>query len=140
LKNGILINKTFNTPKLQGDIYQYILDKCRVSPSTVLISRYVFEKIGLFNESLRVCEDYDFFLRAAIFFKFNFIDIKSIIKRSESDDQLSKNIKYIEYIRLKILLNILLKYGYYMIDKYKYYTINEINRKFGIVRRGINKL
>lgn len=140
LKNGTFLNKPLNAPKLQGEIYPYILDKCRVSPSTVLISKYIFEKIGLFNESLRVCEDYEFFLRAAIFFKFNYIDIKSIVKRSESDDQLSKNIKHIEYIRLKILLNILQKYGYSMIDKYKYYTINEINRKFCIVRRGINKL
>jgi glycosyltransferase involved in cell wall biosynthesis len=140
LKNGKILNKPLKSTNLQGDIYPYILDKCRVTPSTVLINRCVFERIGLFNEYLRVCEDYEFFLRAAIFFKFNFIDIKSVVKISESEDQLSKNIKYIEYIRLKILLNILLKYGYYMIDKYKYYTINEINRKFGIVRRGINKL
>jgi glycosyltransferase involved in cell wall biosynthesis len=140
LKNGIFLNKPSNKLKLDGEIYINILDKCRVSPSTVLINKRVFEKIGFFNEHLRVCEDYEFFLRASLFFKFNLIDIKSIIKISESDDQLSKNIKYIEYIRLNILLNMLKKYGYYMSDKYKNYTINEINRKFSIVRRGINKL
>jgi G:T/U-mismatch repair DNA glycosylase len=105
-----------------------------------LIDKCVFEKIGLFDESLRVCEDYELFLRAAIFFKFNFINIMSILKISEEENQLSKNIKYIEYIRLKILLIILQKYGYYMVDKYKYCTLNEIKRKFNIVRRGINKL
>ena len=50
-----------------------------------------------------------------------------------------KNIKHIEYIRLNILLNILQKYGYHMSDKYKYSTLREINRKFNIVRRGVNK-
>ena len=140
LKNGIFLNKPSNKLKLDGEIYFHILDKCRVSPSTVLISKKVFEKIGLFNEYLRVCEDYEFFLRASLFFKFNFIDIKSIVKISESDDQLSKNIEHIEYVRLTILLNILKKYGYYMLDKYKYYTISEIDRKFSIVRRGVSKL
>jgi glycosyltransferase involved in cell wall biosynthesis len=139
LKNGKFLNKPANKIGINGEVYIHIIDKCRVSPSTVLISRCVFEKIGLFNEFLRVCEDYEFFLRASLFFKFTYINIKSIIKISESNDQLSKNIKHIEYIRLNILLNILQKYGYHMSDKYKYSTLREINRKFNIVRRGVNK-
>ena len=140
LKNGRFINKPVNKITIDGDVYIHMLDKCRVSPSTVLINRCVFDKIGLFNEFLRVCEDYEFFLRASLFFAFTYVNIKSIIKISESDDQLSKNIKHIEYIRLNILLNILQKYGYYMLDKYKYNTLKEVNRKFNIVRRGVNKL
>ncbi|MDY6820841.1 MAG: glycosyltransferase [Deferribacterota bacterium] len=137
------IDKFINKPKdfkgLSGHIYPYILDKCRVSPSTLLVNKKVFDKVGYFNETLRVCEDYEFCLRASLFFEFDYIDVKSIVKISDTDMQLSKNIEYIEYVRLKILLNFFKKYSYLMDIKYQYSTIKEIDRKFNIVKKGISK-
>jgi glycosyltransferase involved in cell wall biosynthesis len=40
--------------------------------STILIHKSVFDKVGLFKESIRVGEDYDFWLRACLLYKYQF--------------------------------------------------------------------
>ena len=49
--------------KYGGNIFKHCLDICRISPSSSLIKKKVFEDVGLFDESLSVCEDYDLWLR-----------------------------------------------------------------------------
>lgn len=137
-KNGKYINKTSLQRKITGSSFIYMLDKCRVSPSTVLLRKAVFNKIGFFDPNLPVCEDYDFFLRLAIYYNFIYINIPSIVKVSEEKNQLSKHIKHIEYIRLKILLN-LLKKQKHLPFSYQSAILKEINRKFNIVKSGVNK-
>lgn len=47
--------------------------------SSILIHRSCFEKVGLFDESLRFCEDYDWWLRAALIHKYNFLHLRELI-------------------------------------------------------------
>jgi GT2 family glycosyltransferase len=51
--------------------------------------RILFSKVGLFDEALPVCEDYDFWLRVSVRFPIYFINRKLIIKRGGHSDQLS---------------------------------------------------
>lgn len=44
-----------------------ILQEC-IMPSNSLVPKYVFEKIGLFDESMRVAEDWDFWIRMSKFY------------------------------------------------------------------------
>lgn len=49
-----------------GNIYERLfLDNYAGSPSGTMVHRAVFEKVGLFKEDLRCCEDYDMWLRIA---------------------------------------------------------------------------
>ncbi len=48
-----------------GWIYPDLLEDCCVWTSTVLIQRSLFEEIGVFDEKLRIGEDYDLWLRAS---------------------------------------------------------------------------
>jgi hypothetical protein len=50
----------------------------------------LFSKVGLFDEALPVCEDYDFWLRVSARFPIFFINRKLIIKRGGHPDQLSQ--------------------------------------------------
>ena len=47
------------------------------------------ETVGLFDEALPSCEDYDLWLRASLRFPFHFIERKLITKRGGHADQLS---------------------------------------------------
>ncbi|MGQ9531505.1 MAG: glycosyltransferase family 2 protein [Desulfotomaculales bacterium] len=49
----------------QGWIYPRLLAGEFVWPSTTIFRREVFEAVGLFDEVLRGCEDWDFFIRVA---------------------------------------------------------------------------
>ena len=63
IRNGIRVNQMKKHQKYGGSIFEKCLDMCRISPSSVMINRCVFDEIGLFDESLIICEDYDMWLR-----------------------------------------------------------------------------
>lgn len=44
-----------------------LLETCTI-PSNSLVPKYVFEKIGFFDEKMRVAEDYDFWIRMSKYF------------------------------------------------------------------------
>jgi glycosyltransferase involved in cell wall biosynthesis len=50
---------------ISGWIYPQLLAGCLVWTGTVMVHRSVFEEVGVFNESLRIGEDYDLWLRAS---------------------------------------------------------------------------
>ncbi len=70
--------------------YTIIKEKLRVETSSALIKRKVFEKAGLFDESFKVREDDEFFMRALKFYDFKIVG-KILIKKGKREDQLSKN-------------------------------------------------
>ena len=91
--NGqVQVNKKHQ--KYGGDIFEKCLDICRISPSSVLIKKDVFDEIGLFDESLRVCEDYDMWLRYTSRFPVLFLDRQLIIKYGGHSDQLSRVLNF----------------------------------------------
>ena len=76
--------------KKGGWIFEDCLPVCAISPSTVLLHREVFQKIGLFDESLPACEDYDLWLRITSKYPVLLVDEPLIEKRAGHDDQLSR--------------------------------------------------
>lgn len=76
--------------KFSGWIYKKCLPLCIISPSSVLIHKKVFDRVGFFDENLPACEDYDLWLRIAAVFPVLFIQEKLIIKRAGEWQQLSK--------------------------------------------------
>ncbi|PLX71542.1 MAG: glycosyl transferase [Denitrovibrio sp.] len=94
------VNQGKKHKRYGGYIFEQVLDMCRISPSSAVLHRSVFEKTGLFDEQMRTCEDYDLWLRVCAYFEVSYLDEKLIVKRAVTNDQLSDNIKHIEYIRL----------------------------------------
>ncbi|WP_419175249.1 glycosyltransferase family 2 protein [Desulfosediminicola sp.] len=72
-----------------GDIFSHCLELCAVGMSTVMVRRDLFDEIGLFDESLPCCEDYDFWLRASCRYPFLLVDEPLTIKEGGRDDQVS---------------------------------------------------
>ena len=107
IRNGIRVNQMKKHQKYGGFIFEKCLDMCRISPSSVMIHRCIFDEIGLFDEDLIICEDYDLWLRISSKYPVLYLDSMLIKKFGGHEDQLSKNINGIEQFRIQSLEKIL---------------------------------
>lgn len=89
VRRGVRVNRRFKHRKYSAWIFERCLPLCIVSPSSVLMRRSFFDIVGLFDEELPACEDYDLWLRASLLMPFRFIREELIIKRGGPPDQLS---------------------------------------------------
>mgnify|MGYP001203296521 CR=1 FL=1 len=137
IRNGVRVNQMKKHKKFGGHIFEKCLDMCRISPSSVLIKRDVFDDIGTFDESLRVCEDYNLWLRITSKYSVFFLDVPLIIKYGGHNDQLSKAQNGIEFYRIQALENILKSK---MLNKPQtLMTINMLIKKMYIYAKGLEK-
>jgi glycosyltransferase involved in cell wall biosynthesis len=90
IRRGKRVNPKAKHAKYSGWIFEKCLPLCTISPSSAMMRRSLFSKVGLFDEALPVCEDYDFWLRVSARFPVFFINRKLIIKRGGHPDQLSQ--------------------------------------------------
>ena len=89
IRNGRRVNPMKKHAKAGGWIFRQCLPRCAISPSSVLIHRSLFNDVGLFDESLPACEDYDLWLRICAFNPVLFIETPQITKYGGHTDQLS---------------------------------------------------
>ncbi|MBU0720310.1 glycosyltransferase family 2 protein [bacterium] len=89
IRNTLEVKMPGKFQKYGGDIFKECLSHCIIAPSAVLIHKKLLEKVGLFDESLEVCEDYDLWLRVACANEIGLIDQKLITKYGGAQDQLS---------------------------------------------------
>jgi GT2 family glycosyltransferase len=55
-----------------------------------MMRRELFERVGVFDEALPACEDYDLWLRVSLQHPIHLIETPLIVKRGGHSDQLSK--------------------------------------------------
>ena len=107
VRNGIRVNPHLKHQKKGGWIFQHCLPLCAISPSAVLIHRSVFDIVGMFDESLPACEDYDLWLRMTCQYPVCYIDQPLIKKYGGHDDQLSRQYWGMDRFRIQSIVNIL---------------------------------
>jgi glycosyltransferase involved in cell wall biosynthesis len=90
IRRGRRVNPKIKHSKYSGWIFEKCLPLCTISPSSAVMRKTLFSKVGLFDEALPVCEDYDFWLRVSARFPIFFINKKLIVKRGGHSDQLSQ--------------------------------------------------
>jgi glycosyltransferase involved in cell wall biosynthesis len=89
IKNNKIINQpSFNT-KYDGAIFAKSIHRCIITTSSLLIHKSIFDDIGLFDESLKICEDYDMWLRITNKYNIALINIPLIKKYAGHNGQLS---------------------------------------------------
>ena len=136
IKNGLRINQKKKHKKYGGDIFDKCLDMCRISPSSVMIDKTVFDEVGTFNEDLVVCEDYELWLRICDKYRVFFIDEPLIIKYGGHQGQLSYSIESIENHRIKALEYLILEN---LNRKNKRHAIQMLLSKLNIYLKGLVK-
>ncbi len=90
VRNGVRVNPRHRHRKRGGRIFSACLPMCVVSPSSVLMHRTLFDEVGLFDESLPACEDYDLWLRICLRHPALLVDRPLLVKYGGHADQLSR--------------------------------------------------
>jgi len=105
--NGAILSQKAYHQKPTGLIFPNSLKLCCVGLSTALINRQLFDEVGCFDESLPVCEDYDFWLRITFKNEVFLIPHWLTIKEGGRKDQLSKKYPAMDKFRIKSLIKVL---------------------------------
>lgn len=107
IRNGIRVNGMLKHEKSGGFIFEKCLPLCVISPSSALIKKTIFDEIGLFDEDLPVCEDYDFWLRYCWRKPVLYIEEPLLVKYGGHADQLSRKYFGMDRFRLHALLKLM---------------------------------
>lgn len=104
IRNGKRVNQGKRHRKYGGWIFDRVLPLCIISPSSVLIRKWLFDEVGKFDESMPACEDYDMWIRIASRYPIGYIPKYLIMKRGGHPDQLSKKVESLDRYRVKALV------------------------------------
>ena len=107
-RNNKHINQMKKHKKQGGYIFERCLSLCCISPSSVLFKKNILDKVGLFDESLPVCEDYDMWLKICSsegMDRFRIKSIENIIKNFDLTYNQKKQAKKELIKKLKIIIN-----------------------------------
>ncbi|WP_457576536.1 glycosyltransferase family 2 protein [Desulfomarina sp.] len=107
-RNGEHLNqKKIHIPR-HGNIFDHCLLLCGVGMSTVMLKKELFSIVGNFDECLRCCEDYDFWLRVSCRFLFYLVDLPLTIKEGGRADQVSWIYRVgMDKLRIQAITNLL---------------------------------
>ncbi len=134
LRNGKELPQKGIHLKQAGRFFPRALERCLISPSSVVISRMLLDRVGWFDEGLPAAEDYDLWLRVTAFHEVHYVPEKLVIKHGGRTDQLSEATPAIDRFRIhaiiKILENPALPY------EYREAAVRELIRKCHIVASG----
>ena len=103
IRNNKTINQKKHQQKPSGFCFLDNISSCKIGPSTVMIHQDIFRDIGLFDERLTVCEDYDLWLRISDKYEIGFVDEKLLTKYAGHENQLSFTTFAIDQYRIQAL-------------------------------------
>lgn len=137
IRNGIRVNPGKRHLKPSGDIFVPSLRLCLVSPSAVMLKRSLLDEVGLFDEDLPACEDYELWLRISCRYPIHLIPSHLVVKEGGNPDQLSLKVKGLDQFRIKALVKLLR--GGQLNDTQVQATLHELTSKCQIYGRGCLK-
>ncbi|MCF8129267.1 MAG: glycosyltransferase family 2 protein, partial [Deltaproteobacteria bacterium] len=136
-RNGKRVNPRNRHLKPSGDVFEPSLELCLVSPSAVMLKRALLEEVGLFDEDLPACEDYDLWLRIACRYPVFLIRQSLVIKEGGHGDQLSARFPGMDRFRIMALVKLLQESP--LTESQQKTALNELHRKCRIYAGGCLK-
>ncbi len=107
IRKGLRVNPRKKHLKPLGDIFEPSLKRCLVSPSAVMVKRSVLQEVGLFDEDLPACEDYDLWLRISCQYPIYLLKRNLAVKEGGGPDQLSSSHKGMDRFRIKAMVKLI---------------------------------
>ena len=107
IRNGRRVNSGKRHAKPEGDVFEECLRLCAMSPSSILLHVSVFTAVGLFDEQLPACEDYDLWLRITARYPVVLVKEPQIKKYGGHADQLSTAFWGMDRFRIQALQQLL---------------------------------
>lgn len=107
IRRGVRVNPMRKHRKSGGWIFRQCLPLCAISPSAAVIQKAALLELGLFDESLPACEDYDLWLRLCHRYPVHYTEQALITKYGGHDDQLSAKFPAMDRFRVRALHRLL---------------------------------
>ena len=107
VRNGLRVNPMVKHRKSGGWIFEQCLPLCAISPSASVMKKTVLESLGMFDETLPACEDYDLWLRLCHCYPVHYLDQPLIVKYGGHADQLSRQHPAMDQFRIRALHRLL---------------------------------
>ncbi|MCB0322658.1 MAG: glycosyltransferase family 2 protein [Bdellovibrionales bacterium] len=105
-RNGVRVNPRERHAKPNGDAFARSLDLCCISPSSVMVDCALLLENGGFDEAMRVCEDYDLWIRIALTHQVGYIELPLVEKFGGHSDQLSRSEPAMDRFRVYSLIKL----------------------------------
>ena len=107
IKSGFEIRQKKYHDRRPINLFERSLRRCLISPSSVLLRKELLETVGVFDETLPACEDYDLWLRILVREEIGYIEDQLITKYGGHTDQLSIQTRYLDLYRLQSLVKLI---------------------------------
>lgn len=107
IRDGVRVNPMNKHRKHGGWIFQQCLPLCAISPSTAVMEKATLLALGLFDETLPACEDYDLWLRLCHRYPVHFVDQQLVTRYAGHADQLSGQYPIMDRFRVRALQRLL---------------------------------
>ena len=137
IRRGRRVNPMKKHAKRGGRIFLHCLPRCVISPSSVVIHRSLFEQLGVFDETLPACEDYDLWLRICAVHPVLYVPEVLLVKYGGHEDQLSRRHWGMDRFRIYALEKILSTQS--LSPSYRIAALRMLLEKLEIVFNGASK-
>ncbi|MEJ2085068.1 MAG: glycosyltransferase family A protein [Acidobacteriota bacterium] len=107
IRRGVRVNPKVKHAKAGGWIFSRCLPRCAISPSAVVVAKSLLLEVGLFDEDLPACEDYDLWLRICARYPVLFVQQPLVVKYGGHADQLSRTVWGLDRFRIRALEKLL---------------------------------
>ena len=123
--------------KSHDQLFKRSLRHCLICASSCMFHRSLFDEVGLFDEALTVCEDYDFWLRLLLHTPIDLIDRPLTVKFGGHSDQLSTSHWGMDRYRIQSMENLLASQA--MSKEQKIWVLEILAQKCQILEQGFTK-
>jgi glycosyltransferase involved in cell wall biosynthesis len=137
MRNGVRVNPPKTHVKIHGFQFKENLERCMITPSSVMIEKKLFLETGGFSEEFPACEDYDLWLRITRDFQVGLIDELLLIRYGGHADQLSSTTPLLDKFRIQSMESILKDNKLSALQRKQ--VLHELCKKADIMANGFKK-
>jgi glycosyltransferase involved in cell wall biosynthesis len=136
-RNGTRVNQPKHLRKQNGDIFSISLYNCMITPSSVMMTRKLFDEFCGFNEALPTCEDYDLWLKISSMHPVGLLETDLMTRYGGHTDQLSAKYPNMDIYRCKSLHNLVQNFD--LNENQKKEAREVLQKKLSILHAGAKK-
>jgi glycosyltransferase involved in cell wall biosynthesis len=137
IRNGVRVNQPAHYVKREGDIFALSLNHCMITPSSVLMTRALYDEAGGFNPEFPACEDFELWLRITWRHRVGLVSAPMMIRHGGHSDQLST--RYPAQDRFRIRAIALLLDGMVLDPERRALALKALEAKLGVYQAGCEK-
>ena len=137
IRKGVRVNPPAHYLKKEGDIFAESLDYCMITPSSVMMTRELFEATGGFRTDFPACEDYELWLRITSRHPVGLIRRQLLKRYGGNPDQLSTRYPAQDRFRIRAIALLLEDTG--LAPARRGLALAALGRKLDIYEKGCRR-